>query len=625
MPTREEIIAELEREDMIHELESQDAGGYEGFAQKAVPALKGGFQDAANAIGKGLAIVDSYTGAPVRSGISEYQKTGDFGGAVSAAANQFGIPTGAPSGKDLAAQAGIPTTEYNTGLVLNPFNNETLKVSPAGLVGGGIESLADPTFYLGLGTTKGLVKAGTSAVGALAKPVAQSAVKHAELQAAKAATGQSVRHMRKMAKMSGQGAADIGRAEGNIRDVGRRLLAEDDAGGPVIGMVDRVEDIGEKAAAKQKFYGKQIGKVASTIDEALPEGSVDLRQSAIDLLDYAETIPDVGKGKRLKERILQEAADLEGQGVVTFEQAKVIKNQYQYKPMDPDILFSDSDITNKIRSSVASQQDRTVSRIIKNRNIDKLVNSGELEFKIARNSDEFGGDQVTGELLKNGESVARIEGILDPRTGEFVANRADTIPSMQGQGLGSYLAKKVQNGIGAKKIVSGDTQTPAGKALMSSVDQRVPQEIETYILEKYPEIKSSYGAMKQANEAASSRSTQNLVNRIIPPSSYMLGGANLAGELAKGTIAPVAMLKSAALAAANKVGMQRGSAFIARSLNGLSKAAEAVPEKLVKYDRVLQGAAGRGTQALIAAHHLLMNNDSEYRNIIENYSGEETE
>lgn len=123
---------------------------YVGPVRKAGQAVLG-------AVGTAGEFIDRYTGAPIRAGIGkamDYDSskalqspaTSSLGSEfIKGYSQQFGEPSEkAPSGKDILARAGVPTTEYSTGLILDPYKAKTLKVSPAGVGGAVLETVADP-------------------------------------------------------------------------------------------------------------------------------------------------------------------------------------------------------------------------------------------------------------------------------------------------------------------------------------------------------------------------------------------------------------------------------------------------------------------------------------------------
>jgi len=135
-------------------------------------------------IGKVGQTIDSYGGAPTRAAIASLQDNPtDLSGAASAFKNQFGAnPALAPTGKDIAAKAGLSTepilSPENQDIAANavkvtPFGFIANKVapgsvenvagaSPAGVAGLGVDVAADPMTYLPMGKAAEAV-AGTAA------------------------------------------------------------------------------------------------------------------------------------------------------------------------------------------------------------------------------------------------------------------------------------------------------------------------------------------------------------------------------------------------------------------------------------------------------------------------------
>lgn len=109
------------------------------------------------AVGTVAEYIDRYGQAPIRAGIKramDYDPAKDIQNSgrnalgsefIKGYTEQFGQPAAkAPSGKELFSQAGVPDTEFSTGLVLNPYTGETFKTSLAGILGGVGEAVADP-------------------------------------------------------------------------------------------------------------------------------------------------------------------------------------------------------------------------------------------------------------------------------------------------------------------------------------------------------------------------------------------------------------------------------------------------------------------------------------------------
>lgn len=143
-----------------------------------IPVLQSAGAGITQGLGAVSQTIDKYTGAPVRAGVYRAMQ-GKPEEALSAAYEQFGAdPTKAPSGKDIAYEAGLSKEPYiRTPIIMNPYTGKegTLRVSPAGIAGGLGEMALDPTTYIPAGTIgKGLAKgalAASEALGALGRKV----------------------------------------------------------------------------------------------------------------------------------------------------------------------------------------------------------------------------------------------------------------------------------------------------------------------------------------------------------------------------------------------------------------------------------------------------------------------
>jgi len=136
--------------------------------------------------------IDSYTGAPVRSAIGEFQKGGGLEEAAKGYYRQFGEdPALAPTGKEIALKAGVPENislsdispqllnidddvtrqlkEQGFKIKEQPLKliekGDPLDISPAGAAGLAVDMLADPLTLV----TGGTVKAGGRALKSVSK------------------------------------------------------------------------------------------------------------------------------------------------------------------------------------------------------------------------------------------------------------------------------------------------------------------------------------------------------------------------------------------------------------------------------------------------------------------------
>lgn len=287
-----------------------------------------GRQEAIGGLLGGMRALESVTGAPTRAAVREFQETGEFGRALGAAREQFAAaPETAPTGKDIAARAGL-STEPAFRL---PGVGE---VSPAGAAGLAAEIILDPTTYVGFGTGKAIEKTGRGLTKAF--PLKQNAddiVRAAEKLGTKPTPGQlydsqlvgklesallqrrgklggmklrktvdeNIKTLQKEAdslinEASGRSSIEIGaQAKDQIRDaVGQKLKNASD-------LYDEFEDVYSKAAAdiqpirdslddlSEKYAGTpaiaKIKKWQNTIDKVSKKGKKTVREQQVKTIE----------------------------------------------------------------------------------------------------------------------------------------------------------------------------------------------------------------------------------------------------------------------------------------------------------------------------------------------------
>ncbi len=134
---------------------------FDDFANEYVtPALQSIGAGVVSGLGGALNTVDKYVGAPFRSGVQQAAR-GEYGKILPVMGAQFGEdPSKAPSLKDVAVEHGVSSKEnIDSGLILNPYTRETLKMSPAGIVGGVGETFVDPMNVIPVGKiARGVLK-----------------------------------------------------------------------------------------------------------------------------------------------------------------------------------------------------------------------------------------------------------------------------------------------------------------------------------------------------------------------------------------------------------------------------------------------------------------------------------
>lgn len=162
--------------------QSQDTSSFDQFSSEyAVPALQSLGAGILDVAGTASTFMDKYGGgASIRAGLGKVAQ-GQPGEALGAAYEQYGQdPTKAPSFKEIYGQLGVPTTEFETPLITNPYDekNRYAKMSPAGILGGVTEAVADPLNYVPTnailrGAVKGAAATGRAIAPKIGKVVAR--------------------------------------------------------------------------------------------------------------------------------------------------------------------------------------------------------------------------------------------------------------------------------------------------------------------------------------------------------------------------------------------------------------------------------------------------------------------
>lgn len=313
-------------------------------------------------VGKASKAVDSVTAGPVRAAVGSMMDMKTPRESMAEYGKHFANPgLEGPSGKDLAAKAGVSTEEFDTPLTLNPFTGEKFKVSPAGIAGAGVDVALDPTTYLTAGLGGAIEKGAAATVGKVAPKLEGYLSKKAAERAVKAATGNSVSGIRKLGKVTKN--TDYEKAAENLLKSGSEMLKPDEAGNRVVGWFDSPENIAPKAAAKADEYGNKISQVGKTVDEKVPEGAISSWEIAKDIQDYKNNLPMGNTAtENLKKRLDDEIALLKDRGNITFSEAQQIKNSFKYKPTDPDALISNQDVTNDINRMISGRMEEAADK-----------------------------------------------------------------------------------------------------------------------------------------------------------------------------------------------------------------------------------------------------------------------
>jgi hypothetical protein len=307
--------------------------------------------------------VDSYTGAPVRAGIGAAQDGKGVGGALSAAASQFGEdPNLAPTGKQIARRAGVSDTALSEKVpsLYSDTGEEWTKLkrggfldpTASGAAGLGIDIAADITNVVPVGAiVKGAAKGGAklasravntasdaiSATGRGAGKVGKRVIQGALGVPEESITRYLARHAQLKDKVGAREMMEelAGRLDEGLKPARAKLEAAEEAVSRA--KLSRTEDLAElqikrqEAAdllrrAEDEALGEAASRVSSRVqqlDESTKAGS----SKAFDILDReGVTVPT----QQLKSRMTAGIKALE-ERAVTDEQIKVVELLGRYR------------------------------------------------------------------------------------------------------------------------------------------------------------------------------------------------------------------------------------------------------------------------------------------------------
>ena len=299
-------------------------------------------------VGEASQFIDKYTMGPVRAAIGAVQE----GRSLTEPYDYEKTPTW----KDIAEKAGVSgEPSIQSPVVLNPFDPEANKLSPAGIVGTGLGVVTDPLTYLGTPGVGAGVKLGAEGAEQMLKSGARKAGEFAEERAAKAALDSNVRAYRDVARMPARGIPDTEKAVGRIRDLGRTMLEDKN-----VGWLSTTEDIGKQASQKLPMVGEILGEQAKIVDTLMPSGAVSGQAIADRILEFAANVPETGTGKALQNRLLEEAETFTRLGNMSVSDANRYKTSFGYKPQASDALISSQDATNSLYGIINSEIESAV-------------------------------------------------------------------------------------------------------------------------------------------------------------------------------------------------------------------------------------------------------------------------
>ena len=351
-PSADEIAQSLDAPPTDEEMRAASSD-WKGPELKAMDKVLSSASDIAGTVGK---YSQSIIQNPIKASAIEYRKKHDIGDAAREGWKAFGnVEYKVPPTSEMAAELGVPNDRekaFDTGLVLNPWASKgrTMKITPADVVGAAADTVMDPVNIIGGAVGLKTAKAGVEGM-------AGAASRFAEERAYKAATGQNIGAYRRAAKVSSRGGRDAEEAVGRIRGVGRRLLDSNS-----VGYFSNTEGIGSRMPAALKQAGREIEAVGGYVDAAYPSGSINGKQIASDLVDYAESLPPTPGNKILQNRLLDEAQVYDSEGQITFKRAQKFKDSYKYKPTDPGAFESSQDTINEVKAIIGKHMDEAAAK-----------------------------------------------------------------------------------------------------------------------------------------------------------------------------------------------------------------------------------------------------------------------
>lgn len=617
-------------------------------------------------IARAAQAVDSYTGAPVRAGVGALQEGQGLSGALSAAKKQFGEDTAtAPSGKDLVAKMGVPTKEFDLPLIANPYTGQKVSASPAGILGAGAEAVLDPTTYIpGAGIAKGGELALRGAEN-LAPKVAKYLGNIAEERAAKASIGGGqINMLRKAAKASPKGALNPAAVGDEIRNYGRTLLNADEAGPSVISRFSTPQDIGQAAEGKRQFFGNKIGQVAEEVDEKsmpkIPQVGEKLDLGDGYSLEYANENPSTSyttkqtgqtstgrwllkdpDGKRIGHFFTDTYENPKLGNYTSVRQAQIEDVSAQGKGLGTKVysalndrygnLISDANTTSptakRVWEKIGGRPATDISDALESGKDMPLNAAGETRQYVPPKpvgiiSGQDLADEVRSykETIPNhgkGRSVRKAleeEALEMERKGNYTFEEAQAAKNQF----------KYEKGASDALIDSQDAANQMNKIFGGAMDEAAGK-TSPQVSAKYKSAKEGYGPNAIASQAGGQQVIRNLSNRFLEPSTMGMGLGTMVGSAASGDSLSGAGIKGMLAGALNKQVLSRGNSFVARSADDISKMILASPQKFSRFLPLFQSAAKRGNNGVVALHHLLMNNDPTYRDIINAKEGDENE
>jgi hypothetical protein len=366
MPSREEMLKKLRRQDMIDRLRAADAKAppaedkpwYKSAVETVndlsdkfdesmtlgfLDEMQGGISAGVQKLkGSDRPIADLYREArdAERLRLEEVQKRSPTASMVGTLAGGFLSPNPVGKVKGLAGigKAGLALGAEGAaaGLGYSDAELNSTEALKDAAVGGALNTAIPGAAGL---VSKGARKVAPEGVSNLLRQKARE-------RATKAATGNQAKY------------AEPLRRKGKIEERGKVLIDE--------GIMDgspAAFEISERAAQRGKEVGKEIESILSKVDEIEP-GAVNSRTIADKILDYAAG-KEAPKNKAFVNKLMEEAGDFEAMGDIPMAEAQRLKRQYKWDDRDPAVQALGPEATNKVNRIISDALEESVERVEK--------------------------------------------------------------------------------------------------------------------------------------------------------------------------------------------------------------------------------------------------------------------
>lgn len=481
MPSREDMLKKLRRQDMIDRLRSADAKappvedkpwwrsameGVSDLSDKFDESILFGHSDElAGVVGAGVdklfrgkeeSFSDLYkqNRDSERLRLEEVQERSPVLSTIGTVAGGFVSPNPVGKVRGLAGlgKAGLALGAEGaaTGLGYSDADLNSMEAYKDAAVGGAINTALPGAAGL---VSKGVKKAAPDGVSNLLRQKARE-------RATKAATGNQAKY------------AEPLRRKGKIEERGKVLLDE--------GIMDgspAAFEISERAAAKSKEAWGNMESVLTKVDELEP-AAVNTREIADKIADYAAS-KDAPNNKAFVNKLLDQASDFESMNQIPMAEAHRLKNQYRWDDRDPTTQSLGKEGTNKINRIISDALEKSVERVEKKggEEIAGLLD----QYKSAKTRyGHLAGSAESSEKLASRQDKNRTFSLSDYLTGLGIAGTTgygsqDTATGL-GVGAGAAMVNRALRRRGSAAAAKGfDRSADAVETL--SRKTKMPQDI----------------------------------------------------------------------------------------------------------------------------------------------------